>query len=430
VTIQGRDTPNTGYTRLQSRLVSVVIALTIAASSTRNAIPADLDREDLRSVEKAFKQKDASLDRFNAREKKTLGSGRSILLVEADVRLRQNGPGQVGIFVVSGSTNEVQSVVDIFPESDSEGFPRLSVPTADSVILNFHDDYDIYHGSAKYFFDPSGGKPSFKYAYGRLELRSSSIRRGALVYDAVSHEKRSRVVIEPRAGDSTPAYSVIGLDSPPAEVTQAPRLIALPGGSSLLIAGTPPGREHQPSTIWIAAPSGQRRSYPVPVPTMESHRNLRSDEPAPNEIENDIGPYAFDGSTLWFANDFYDGEGTSGVGAIGSFDIRTRKFQMRYLPQISHWSGSALRIDGDDLWVGLMRQPEGAAYGGGLLRYARSTGAVRKYEIPDYIYTIDRIGDAIYCGANDGLYRIRGNEVTHFSFEPDRTGKIVMVSRR
>jgi hypothetical protein len=160
---------------------------------------------------------------------------------------------------------------------------------------------------------------------------------------------------------------------------------------------------------------------------MALDRQLRPNEQAPLEIENDIGPAVLDGTTIWFANNFYDGEGTTGVGAIGSFDTRTHKFEMRYLPEIVPWSGSAMRLDGDDLWIGLMRQPEGAAFGGGLLRYNVKTGAVTTYKIPDYIYTIDRLGDAIYCGTSNGIYSIRGADVRQMRFEPDATGKVVMT---
>jgi hypothetical protein len=100
---------------------------------------------------------------------------------------------------------------------------------------------------------------------------------------------------------------------------------------------------------------------------------------------------------------------------------------MRYLPEIAPWSGSAIRFDGENLWVGLMRQPEGAAYGGGLLRYNPRTGAAAKVKIPDYIYTIDRLGDTIYCGTANGLYLVRGGEVTQMRFEPDAAGKIAVT---
>ena len=85
------------------------------------------------------------------------------------------------------------------------------------------------------------------------------------------------------------------------------------------------------------------------------------------------------------------------------------------------------RLDGDDLWIGLMRQPEGAAFGGGLLRCNLKTGAVAKFDIPDYIHTIDRVGDTLYCGTSNGLYTVRGGEIKHLAFEPDSSGKLTMA---
>ena len=104
-------------------------------------------------------------------------------------------------------------------------------------------------------------------------------------------------------------------------------------------------------------------------------------------MESDIGPFVQDGDKIWFATSFYDGEGVSGLGAIGTFDIATRKYQMRYLPEIAPWSGSAILLDGDDLWIGLKHRPEGADIGGGLLRYNMRTGAVKTFAIPDVIFT-------------------------------------------
>ena len=75
-----------------------------------------------------------------------------------------------------------------------------------------------------------------------------------------------------------------------------------------------------------------------------------------------------------------------------------------------------------------MRQPEGAAYSGGLLRYNRKTGAVARFAIPDVINTIDRVGDAIYCGTSNGLYMIRGGTIAHMHFEPDASGKLTAIS--
>jgi hypothetical protein len=86
-------------------------------------------------------------------------------------------------------------------------------------------------------------------------------------------------------------------------------------------------------------------------------------------------------------------------------------------------------LEGDDVWVGLACRPEGALYGGGLLRYNRRTRAVRTYPVHDLIYTIDRAGDALYMGTVHGLYMLRGETLTQYRFEPDERGRIHVIAR-
>jgi hypothetical protein len=390
------------------------------------ALAADLQTEDLRSVQEAFRKADASLDWFNASRKKPLDADRSVMIVMAaptavqpagpkgmSARLPVQGKMEIGVFVVSGTSNRVQLVLDRFPNDETKGFPSIDQAGANSVVLPFYSDYGLYCGSIKYFFDLASGRPPLKFRYGMVALTSSRVRSGSIVYTGSSLDHHYEVSI------SLPDYKI--KDVPvPADTGPQSISMGLRDGRTLLVTKT---------GLAIVDKSAARELYAVPVPTMDQYRKLRPGEPAPLEIENDIGPVAMDGSTVWFANRFYDGEGTSGVGAVGHFDLRTHKFEMRYLPEIAAWSGSAIRPDGDDLWIGLMRQPEGAAFGGGLLRYNLKTGSVLRFEIPDYIYTIDRVGDAVYCGTSNGLYIVRRGEVTHMAFEPDPAGKLTMITR-
>jgi hypothetical protein len=162
---------------------------------------------------------------------------------------------------------------------------------------------------------------------------------------------------------------------------------------------------------------------------MEFYRKMLPGKQPPLEIESDIGPYVLSEARIWFASTFYDGEGTSGLGAIGAFDIPARKYQMRYPPEIAGWSGSAILLDSHDLWIGLKRRPEGADLGGGLLRYNTKTGSVGRYAFADVIYTIDRVRDTLYCGTSHGLYMVRDDKLTQLRFEPDGKGKLIMVAR-
>lgn len=415
--------------------------IVIIAGCCASAHAADLQKEDLRSVQEAFRKKDPALEWFQADSKKAIDAVWSVLAVDAapvtsqPVGLKREmkpmpvpGKSQTGVFIVSGQSNRVHLVLDVLPVNGN-GFPTIDRANANSVVLDFGDGfYGLYYSSIKYFYDVATGKPPVKVRFGKLALRSSIIQKGTLLYTAFALDKVSQIAIEPRPGEAPPDFKVTRPPVPEIQSIPEPAPMELPDGRRVLITDTPPGQPHRAAGVAIVSKAGTREFYPVPVPATAWERQLPPPQQAPGEIENNIGPYVGHGSTIWFANSFYDGEGTSGVGAIGSFDLRTNKFEMRYLPEIAPWSGSAIRLDGEDLWIGLMRQPEGAAFSGGLLRYNTRTGAVGKYDIPDYIHTIDRVGDTIYCGTANGLYLLRGQKITHLRFEPDSIGKLTMTA--
>jgi hypothetical protein len=413
------------------RLLSLLCLAIVSCA----AQPPDLRNEDLHSIQDALRKADASLNWFHVAAKKAMvDAAYSVMVVEAaPSEPRKLGVTQIGIFVVSAKTNQVRLVLDRYPLSGTAGFPTLERATAHVAYVHFYEDYGLYYGSIKYIYDLASARPPLKIRYGILALTSSERRKGKLRYAASfgGSERHATIVIEPRAGDAAPAYSIADAPAPWAwDLAAEPARLATTDGQSVIVANkTPPGQPHQASGIYVIGKSGGKQYYPAPIPTMALHRKLLPDTQAPGEIENDIGPFVLHGHKIWFATTFYDSEGFSGVGAMGSFDISTRKYEMRYLPEIAPWSGSAILLDGADLWIGLMRRPEGAEYGAGLLRYNTATGAVAKYPVADYIHTIDRLGDTLYCGTSHGLYTVRGSRVTQLRFEPDDQGKLVMVPR-
>ncbi len=409
-----------------------------------------LQAEDLQAIQSLFKKENGALDSFRVLAKKPIDNADSIMVIEAaPSELRAGaessplgGQIQVGVFVVHGDTNQVRLVLDQFSLAGLEGIPTLEWPTAHTAYVHFFSDYGLYHGSIKYFYDLANGKPPVKIRYGILALGAATVEAGKLRYTASFgqagqpmpgwKERYTILTITPR-GDALPEFSF--RDLPPAEsFLGEPAPFKLSTGETVLVANTtPPGQPHQPSCIYVTSKSGIKHYYPAPIPTLAFYRSAlpaKPGESGPGEIENDIGPFFVDGSRIWFVDSFYDGEGVSGVGAIGTFDATTGEYKMRYLPEIAPWSGSALLLDGQDLWVGLMRRPEGAEIGAGLLRYNTKTGAVKKYAIPDVINTIDRLGDTLYCGTSHGLYMLRGDAITQLRFEPDADGKLVMVARQ
>jgi hypothetical protein len=324
--------------------------------------------------------------------------------------------------LVSDITDPI--TLDAYSQDTMNGSPSLEVFAPNSAYLHFYGSYGIYAGSVKYLFDLTGAKPVAKIPYSILALTSVVRKDSKLYYSASSSqpERHTTIVIEPRAA-ALPSYRIIGSD------TSEPATFRAPSGEVVIQNTTPPGQSHRPSTIFVGVPGTPRQSYPAPIPTLDFYAQTLPQKHPPFELESDIGPFVQSADRIWFATTFYDSEGTSGIGAIGSFDIATRQYEMRYLPEIAPWSGSAILLDGDDLWIGLLRHPEGADIAAGLLRYNLRTTAVESIAIPDIIFTLDRAGDALYCGTSHGLYVVRGSQITQMRFEPDASGQLVMIPR-
>jgi hypothetical protein len=145
-------------------------------------------------------------------------------------------------------------------------------------------------------------------------------------------------------------------------------------------------------------------------------------------IEEKIERYQVVGNKIWFGKSFYDGEGTTGVGAIGFFDLTTKKFTFLRIREVADWSVSSLLVEGNTIWAGLVGHPEGADYSGGLLRHDLTSGVTRKYPVDDVIFRISRWRDALYLTTSNGIYVLKGDRFTRYRVEPDINGKPVIIS--
>ena len=146
-------------------------------------------------------------------------------------------------------------------------------------------------------------------------------------------------------------------------------------------------------------------------------------------IDERVGAFHREGDRFWVAKTFYDGEGETGVGAIGSLDAAGRYAFLR-IPELFDWSVESLLIEPDAIWAARVTHPEGADRSGGLLRYDRKTRRIRLYEVPDVIHAIVRVAGAIFLGTNHGLYVINSNTRTRFRAEPDIDGQFIVVSEK
>ena len=174
-------------------------------------------------------------------------------------------------------------------------------------------------------------------------------------------------------------------------------------------------------------------AYPLSQSTPEDLGLHRRRFQATHPLAQDIGRYTIRESIdafvlhanrLWFGKSFYDGEGLTGVGSFGYFDIDQGNYKLIRLPDIADWSTSAILVEEGSVWIGLAQYTEGGDHGGGLLRYDRRTGETRIYPIENVITHILGHDGVIYVGAKRGrLYLLKkGSIVSRYSVEPALEG--------
>lgn len=152
-----------------------------------------------------------------------------------------------------------------------------------------------------------------------------------------------------------------------------------------------------------------KKSYPLPQPSYTLFRKLRpvrvgdGYDKETTSLENEIGPWRLVDGKVWFGLNFYDGEGSSGIGGIGSFDLSTRKFQISYLKEIAGDSSFAMLVEPDTIWLGLGVQPEGADSGTGIAKINRSDHSVVRYKAPGIVNAFVRSGDKVFAATTDGM---------------------------
>jgi len=174
--------------------------------------------------------------------------------------------------------------------------------------------------------------------------------------------------------------------------------------------------------------AGDSQFHALPQPdydTFQRYRPVRTTHGYTREnttIAEGIGPFQLVGDKGWFGMSFYDGEGMSGVGGLGHFDISTKQFEVHYYPEIADWSASAIFVEDRYIWLGLLRRPEGAPFPGGLARFDRQQGTFRIIEIPAIVNKILRVGEVLYLATSEGIYFIRGEKLTQLDFVLDVKG--------
>ena len=168
--------------------------------------------------------------------------------------------------------------------------------------------------------------------------------------------------------------------------------------------------------------------HQLPQPDMTAMASYRpemweivTERPNSYQFVNEIRAFQLATDNIWFGVTFYDGEGLTGVGAIGYFDTQNDRYHLIQDSKIAPWSCDAILVEERYVWAGLARHPEGAVEPGGLARYERQTAAITVYDIPTVINAIRRYGDRLFLATSNGVYTLAG-DILHritLDFAPD-----------
>jgi hypothetical protein len=173
--------------------------------------------------------------------------------------------------------------------------------------------------------------------------------------------------------------------------------------------------------------ANRTKFYPLPQSSAQDYARLRPEDLRINPFsatadhydrQEVIGPYRIeDGKILktekiWFGNNYYDGEGSRGVGAFGYFDTATRSYMLFSPPEVARYEISAIEVQPDVVWLALDRFGEDVSTSpGGLVRWNRTTHEVHQYPLQFVVSGIGVQGDKLSLKTRNGYVLFRDGHI-------------------
>jgi len=172
------------------------------------------------------------------------------------------------------------------------------------------------------------------------------------------------------------------------------------------------------------------RFYPIPEVTIDMIKKFRNG----NDyclIDNQMGAFQRFNDEIWFCSDFYDAEGVCGLGGIGYFNLKTKKYQIIRSTQIAEYGCSALLMEGKEVFIGLSHRGEGEISSGGLAIFDIKSNKFYRWDIPSVINIIKKIGDSLIMGTKDGIYILTSErKILYIGPEINENGEYELIMRQ
>lgn len=143
-------------------------------------------------------------------------------------------------------------------------------------------------------------------------------------------------------------------------------------------------------------------------------------------FENEISSYFVKNNKIIFGVSFYDGEGSTGIGGVGVYDISKKSYDIHYIKDIANKSIGKMFLYGDNLWSALYHGGEGAKYHLGILKYNLNDKSYQVYDIPGEVDVVISWKDFVFVNTSKGFYQIKENVKKGF-FEINSEGDYKLV---
>jgi hypothetical protein len=88
-------------------------------------------------------------------------------------------------------------------------------------------------------------------------------------------------------------------------------------------------------------------------------------------------------------------------------------------PLVRQWSVSAVLVEKDSIYAGLVDRSGRELRSGGLLRYHRASRRVTVYSVPDAIHSLARVDEIMFVGTNRGAYMLKDGAFTRIVYRPE-----------
>lgn len=136
-------------------------------------------------------------------------------------------------------------------------------------------------------------------------------------------------------------------------------LVLIPVSISVNAAAVPresvAGVEYQITATGFSPLRGRDRGrlFEIPFATdaMIGHYRNRAGQPRIRFVGSDIGPTVVADGKIWFGLNFYEGQGSDGMGGIGFFDPHTRRIGILRHPALIDCSAERIEVDANQIRV-------------------------------------------------------------------------------